>query len=60
MRRRLLNSTKLLNKIKHPKENNMIWLFSDEKEFCQDQIYNKQSYRWIAAPALRRPKSDEN
>ena len=29
--RRLLNSTKLLIKLKHPKENNMIWFFSDEK-----------------------------
>ena len=35
--RRLLNSTKLLNKLKHPKESNMLWFFSDEKNFCQDQ-----------------------
>ena len=27
---RLLCSTKLLNKLKHPKENNMIWFFSYE------------------------------
>ena len=35
--RRLLNSTKLLNKLKHPKESNMLWFFSDEKNFYQDQ-----------------------
>ena len=35
--KRLLNSTKLLNKLKHLKESNMLWFFSDEKNFCQDQ-----------------------
>ena len=34
--RRLFNSTKLLNKLKHPKESNMLWFFSDEKNFYQD------------------------
>ena len=46
--RRLLNSTKLLNKLKHPKESNMLWCFSDEKNFCQDQVHNRQNHRWIA------------
>ena len=46
--RRLLNSTKLLNKLKHPKESNMLWFFSDEKNFCQDQAHNRQNHRWIA------------
>ena len=32
--RRLLNFTKLLNKLKHLKESNMLWFFSDEKNFC--------------------------
>ena len=31
--RRLLNSTKLLNKLKHPKEFNMLWFFSYEINF---------------------------
>ena len=48
VRRRLLNSTKLLNKLKYPKENNIIWFFLDKKNFCQDQTYNKQHNRWIA------------
>ena len=30
---RLLNSTKLLNKLKYPKENNIIWFFLDKKKF---------------------------
>ena len=49
LRWRLLNSTKLLNKLKHPKENSiMIWFFSDKKNVCQDQIYNKQNNRWMS------------
>ena len=54
--RRLLKSTRLLNKLKHPKENNMIWFFSDEKNFCQDQMHNKQNNRWIAACPKDVPK----
>ena len=46
--RRLVNSTKLLNKLKHLKESNMLWFFSDEKNFCQDQAHNRQNHRWIA------------
>ena len=46
--RRLLNSTKLLNKLKHPKESNMLWFFSDEKNFCQDQAHNRQNHQQIA------------
>ena len=42
--RRLLNSAKLLNKLKHPKESNMLWFFSDEKNFCQDQAHNRQNH----------------
>ena len=26
----------------------MLWFFSDEKNFCQDQKVNKQNNRWIA------------
>ena len=31
---RLIKSVKLLNKLKHPKKQNMLWFFSDEKNFC--------------------------
>ena len=46
--KRLLNSTKLLNKLKDLKESNMLWFFSDEKNFCQDQVHNTQNHQWIA------------
>ena len=31
---RLIKSVRLLNKLKHPKKPNMLWFFSDEKNFC--------------------------
>ncbi|MCP3661159.1 MAG: hypothetical protein GY696_01480 [Gammaproteobacteria bacterium] len=46
--RRLMKCTKLLNMLKHPQEQEMIWFFSDEKNFCQDQFHNAQNNRWIA------------
>ena len=45
---RLIKSVWLLNKLKHPKKPNMLWFFSDEKNFCQDQVHNSQNHRWIA------------
>ena len=54
--RRLLNSTKLLNKLKHPKESNMLWFFSDEKNFCQDQAHKRQNHRWLAMCANDVPR----
>ena len=44
---RLIKSVRLLNKLKHPKKPNMLWFFSDEKNFCQDQVHNSQNHRWI-------------
>ena len=46
--RRLEKSVKLLNKLKHPKDPDMLWFFSDEKNFCQDQMHNRQNHRWVA------------
>ena len=45
---RLIKSVRLLNKLKHPKKPNMLWFFSDKKNFCQDQVHNSQNHRWIA------------
>ena len=45
---RLTNGKKLLSKVKHPAEPQTIWLFSDEKNFCQDQKHNTQNNRWLA------------
>ena len=42
---RLIKSVRLLNKLKHPKKPNMLWFFSDEKNFCQDQVHNSQNHR---------------
>ena len=44
----LIKSVRLLNKLKHPKKPNMLWFFSDEKNFWQDQVHNSQNHRWIA------------
>ena len=41
----LIKSVRLLNKLKHPKKPNMLWFFSDEKNFCQDQVHNSQNHR---------------
>ena len=46
--RRLEKSVKLLNKLKHPKDPDMLWFFSDEKNFCQDQMHNRQNHCWVA------------
>ena len=40
---RLIKSVTLLNKLKHPKKPNMLWFFSDEKNFCQNQMHNSQN-----------------
>ena len=50
--KQLKHCQKLLNKLKHPLQHNMIWFFSDKKNFCQDQAVNNQNNRWLAA-ALR-------
>ena len=53
---RLIKSIRLLNKLKHPKKPNMLWFFSDEKNFCQDQVQNSQNHRWIATNNRDVPK----
>lgn len=45
---RLKKSIRLLNKLKSPLEPGMVWIFSDEKNFCQDQLHNSQNNRWLA------------
>ena len=53
---RLIKSIRLLNKLKHPKKPNMLWFFSDEKNFCQDQVHNSQNHRWIATNNRNMPR----
>ena len=45
---RLIKSVRSLNKLKRLKKPNMLLFFSDEKNFCQDQVHSRQNYRWIA------------
>ena len=37
----------LLNKLKQPEEPGMIWFFSDEKNFVQDQKVKRKNDRWL-------------
>lgn len=55
-KRRFEKSKRLLNRLKHPKEPEMLWFFSDEKNFCQDQKFNRQNNRWIAMRQKDVPK----
>ena len=41
-------ATKIFNKFKHPHQRNMIWFFTDEKKFCQDQMVNSQNNHCLA------------
>ena len=45
---RLTKAKKLLSKVKHPAEPQIIWLFSHEKNFYQNQKHNTQNNRWLA------------
>ena len=36
---------KVLNTLKHPLQPSVLWFFSDEKNFYQDQIMNSQKNR---------------
>lgn len=46
---RVIRSKRLLNKLKHPEEPNMLWFFSDEKNFDQDQKVNRRNDRWLCS-----------
>ena len=41
---------------KHPLQHNMIWFFSDKKNFCQDQAVNNQNNCWLALCSEDVPK----
>ena len=41
-------TAKLLHKLKHPHQLKMLWFFSDEKNFNQDQMVNSQNNCWLA------------
>lgn len=44
---RLTKAKKLMTKLKHPVESMLNWFFTDEKDFCQDQLHNTQNNKWL-------------
>jgi hypothetical protein len=46
---------RLLNKLKHPEEQECLWFFSDEKYFDQDQKVNPRNDRWLSADPTEVP-----
>ena len=55
-KKQLKHCQKLFNKLKHPLQRNMIWFFSDKKNFCQDQAVNNQNNHWLAVCSEDVPK----
>ena len=53
---RLMRSKRLLNKVKNPHEHGMLWFFSDEKNFDQDQKTNRRNDRWLCASPSEVPR----
>jgi hypothetical protein len=53
---RLIRSKRLLNRLKNPAEEDAIWFFSDEKNFDQDQKFNRQNDRWLCKDRAEVPK----
>lgn len=48
---RVIRARRLLNKLKHPEEPGILWFFSDEKNFVQDQKVNRRNDRWLCQTA---------
>ena len=44
----LKKARKLLNKLKRSQEPGTLGFFSEEKNFCQDQLQNAQNSKWLA------------
>lgn len=57
---RLIRSKRLLNKVKHPAEEDVIWFFSDEKNFDQDQKANRRNDRWLCKDPSEVPRIMHN
>lgn len=57
---RLIKSKMLLNKLKHPAKQDLIWFFSDEKNFDQDQKVNRRNDRWMCKDPSEVPRIMQN
>ena len=53
---RLVRSKRLVSKLKHPAEQDILWFFSDEKNFDQDQKVNRRNDRWLCADPSEVPR----
>lgn len=53
---RTIRGKRLLNKLKHPEAPNMLWFFSDEKNFDQDQKINRRNDRWLCSEPTEVPR----
>ena len=53
---RLIRGKRLLSKLKHPEVPNMLWFFSDEKNFDQDQKINRRNDRWLCSNPTEVPR----
>uniref|UniRef100_A0A182PX72 Uncharacterized protein n=1 Tax=Anopheles epiroticus TaxID=199890 RepID=A0A182PX72_9DIPT len=54
--KRLANTKRLLSWLKHSAQPGTLWLYSDEKNFCQDQKHNVQNHRLLAYCAADVPR----
>ena len=41
------HTAELLNKLKHPLQPKILWLFTNEKNICQDMMANSQNNHWL-------------
>ena len=44
---RFIRVKRLLNKLKHPEIQDMLWFYFDEKNFDQDQKINQRNDKWL-------------
>ena len=44
---RFIRAQRLLSKLKHSEISDMLWFYSDEKNFDQDQKVNRRNDRWL-------------
>ena len=57
--KRIKVKSKLLNILKHPKEPDKIWYFSDKKTLCQQPKDYKRNIRWLARSLFKVPRVQE-
>lgn len=51
-----LKHTKVIKKVLHPLEPNLLWFLSDKNNFCRDQKITSQDNRWLAVSPKEVPR----